>query len=134
MPRLIADASNFAFPGGIAENEAVFSAIGHELLPNRRVLLLLVQQLIILVHDIYCQPGLVLTGTGACYPERRLVFRLRLGIINLIGLNNVKTLDYLARNRLVIVTQLHAKKKIMMLRLIQRPFLIGRIAFLSEIE
>lgn len=134
MPRLIADASNFTFPGGIAENEAVFSAMGHEPLLNRLVLLLLVQQLIILVHDIYCQPSLVLAGTGACYPERRLVFRLRLGIINLIGLNNVKTLDYLARNRLVIVTQLHAKKKIMMLRLIQRPFLIGRIAFLSEIE
>ena len=43
MPRLIADASNFTFPGGIAENEAIFIAVGHEPLLDRRVLLLLVQ-------------------------------------------------------------------------------------------
>ena len=88
MPRLIADASNFTFLGGIAENEAVFSAMGHEPLLNRRILLLLVQQLIILVHDVYCQPSLVLCDTNTLNSLPADIFRdgcaevIKYGLLN----------------------------------------------------
>ena len=71
---LIADASDLTFLGGIAENQAVFCRAGHELLLDRRVLLLLIQQLIALIHNVHRQPSLMFSGIGSVPPKTAAAF------------------------------------------------------------
>ena len=76
MPGLIADAGDLALLRRVAEDEAVLPAVLHQPFLLRRVLLLLVQDLVAGGHDVQGQAGLVLAGAGRGHPAGGLRLHL----------------------------------------------------------
>ena len=73
VPGLVADTGEPGFLQGIAQDEAVLSAVLYEPFLYVGVLLATVQHLIAQIHDAHCLPQLVLAGSWHCRQGGRLL-------------------------------------------------------------